>query len=219
MHYSGRPSRRSGRSSPLVADELNVKEVVFAESDASFGRWRAKPNFKVLGPRLGDRGQARSPPRSRRTTAPWPRSLARGETVTLTVDGTPIELAPDDVDLAQEVPRAGASRSDGGLTVALDLEVSDDLLREGLAREVVRAVQDARKAAGLDVSDRIDLAVSATGQDVAASIAAFRDYVAGETLAVALDVGTLDGDAFRHEVDIDGAAVAITLRKAAPPSA
>ena len=97
------------------------------------------------------------------------------------------------------------------------IEVSDDLLREGQAREVVRAVQDARRAAGLDVSDRIDLAVSATGV-VAGSIAAFRDYVAGETLAVALDVGTLDGDAYRHEVEIDGGAVAITLRKVAPRS-
>ena len=138
--------------------------------------------------------------------------------MTLTVEGQPIELTPDDVDLGQEVTEGWGVASDGGLTVALDLEVSDDLLREGQAREVVRAVQDARRAAGLDVSDRIDLAVSATG-DVAASIAAFRDYVAGETLAVALDVGTLDGDAFRHEVEIDGGAVAITLRKAAPPSA
>ena len=216
VHYPG-DHQALAAVLPLVADELNVKEVVFAESDASFGRWRAKPNYKVLGPRLGDlvKRVANALAADDGAVAS---SLARGETVTLTVDGRPIELAPDDVDLGQEVTEGWGVASDGGLTVALDLEVSDDLLREGRAREVVRAVQDARRAAGLDVSDRIDLAVSATG-DVAASIAAFRDYVAGETLAVALDVGTLDGDAFRHEVDIDGAAVAITLRKAAPPSA
>ncbi len=201
---------------PLVADELNVKAVVFAESDASFGRWRAKPNYKVLGPRLGDLVKRVAAALAGDDGA-VASSLARGETVTLTVDGQPIELTPDDVDLGQEVTEGWGVASDGGLTVALDLEVSDDLLREGQAREVVRAVQDARRAAGLDVSDRIDLAVSATG-DLAASIAAFRDYVAGETLAVALDVGTLDGDAFSHEVEIDGGAVAITLRKAAPTS-
>ena len=68
------------------------------------------------------------------------------------------------------------------------------------------------------MSDRIDLGVAATGV-VAASVDAFRDYVAGETLAVGLDVGTLEGDAFHHEVEIDGGTVAISLRKAAPPSA
>ncbi len=216
VHYPG-DHQALAAVLPLVADELNVKDIVFAESDASFGRWRAKPNYKVLGPRLGDlvKRVAAALAADDGTVAS---SLARGERVTLTVDGQPIELAPDEVDLGQEVTEGWGVASDGGLTVALDLEISDDLLREGRAREVVRAVQDARRAAGLDVSDRIDLAVSATG-DVAASIAAFRDYVAGETLAVALDVGTLDGDAFRHEVDIDGTAVSITLRKAEPPGA
>jgi isoleucyl-tRNA synthetase len=68
----------------------------------------------------------------------------------------------------------------------------------------------------LDVSDRIELAVAATG-DLNASLDAFREYVAGETLAITLDSGTLDGDAFRHDVDIDGAAVSISLRTAASP--
>jgi isoleucyl-tRNA synthetase len=82
----------------------------------------------------------------------------------------------------------------------------------------VRAVQDARRAAGLDVSDRIALAVAATG-NVAASLETFREYVAGETLAVSLDGGTLDGDAFHHRVDIDGETVSISLRRADTPSA
>ena len=216
VHYPG-DHRSLAAVLPLVADELNVKEVVFAESDASFGRWRAKPNYRVLGPRLGDlvKRVATALAADDGTIAS---SLARGEAVTLTVDGQPIELTPDDVDLVEDLTEGWGVASDGGLTVALDLEVSDDLLREGQAREVVRAVQDARRTAGLEVSDRIELAISATG-DVAASVTAFRDYVAGETLAVALDVGTLDGDAFRHEVEIDGGAVAITLRKAAPPIA
>ena len=193
VHYPG-DHQALASVLPLVAEELNVKEVVFAESDASFGRWRAKPNYKVLGPRLGDlvKRVAGALAADDGTVAS---ALARGETVTLIVDGQPIALTPDDVDLGQEVTEGWGVASDGGLTVALDLEVTDDLLREGQAREVVRAVQDARRAAGLDVSDRIELAVSATG-DVAASIAAFRDYVSGETLAVCPE----RGDARRRRV-------------------
>jgi isoleucyl-tRNA synthetase len=127
-------------------------------------------------------------------------------------------LTPDDVDLAQEVSEGWGVASDGGLTVALDLELTDELRREGQARELVRAIQDARKAAGLDVSDRIELGVSATG-DVAASFDAFRDYVVGETLAVHGADAPLDGEGFRHEVEIDGQTVGISLRKASTPSA
>jgi isoleucyl-tRNA synthetase len=102
--------------------------------------------------------------------------------------------------------------------VALDLELTDELHREGQARELVRAIQDARKASGLDVGDRIELGLSAT-VDVAAALDAFRDYVMGETLAVILVEGGLDAEAFRHEVEIDGQAVGISLRKASTPSA
>ena len=146
-------------------------------------------------------------------------ALARGDSVTLEVaGGPPVSLTPDDVDLAQEVSEGWGVASDGGLTVALDLELTDDLRREGRARELVRAIQDARKAAGLDVSDRIELGVSAMG-DVAASFDAFRDYVAGETLAIEAADAPLDGDAFRQDVDIDGQSVGISLRRTSSSSA
>ncbi len=217
VHYPG-DHEALGAVLPLVADELNVKRVVFAESDTSFGRWRAKPNYKVLGPTLGNRvkGLAVALTDDDGTVAS---ALARGEAVAVAVEGgSPVRLTPDDVDLVQEVTEGWGVASGDGLTVALDLELTDDLHREGLARELVRAVQDARRAAGLDVSDRIALAVQASG-DMAASLDAFHTYVAGETLAIALDRGTLHGDAFHHEVDIDGGTVSISLRRAETPSA
>ena len=165
-----------------------MKQVVFAESDSSFGRWRAKPNYKVLGPKLGGRVKDVAAALASDDGA-LAASLARGDGVTLEVRGGPaVSLTPDDVDLAQEVSEGWGVASDGGLTVALDLELTDSLRREGQARELVRAIQDARKAAGLDVSDRIALGVSATG-DVAASFDTFRDYVAGETLALESPTG------------------------------
>jgi isoleucyl-tRNA synthetase len=217
VHYPG-DHRALTPVLPLIADELNVKQVVFAESDASFGRWRAKPNYKVLGPKLGARVKDVAATLADDDGGLAAR-LAGGDTVTLEAgDGPSVTLTPDDVDLAQEVSEGWGVASDGGLTVALDLELTDELRREGQARELVRAIQDARKAAILDVSDRIELGVSATS-DVAASFDAFRDYVAGETLAVKVVDAPLDGDAFRLEVEIDGQSVGISLRKASTPSA
>ena len=78
-------------------------------------------------------------------------------------DGRRSSSTPDDVDLTQEVREGWGVASDGGITVALDLELTEELRREGLARELVRRVQDARKAADLDVSDRIELGVASGG--------------------------------------------------------
>jgi len=97
------------------------------------------------------------------------------------------------------------------VTVALDLDLTEELRLEGLAREVVRAVQDARKAAGLDVADRIDLGLRASG-DAARAIEAHRAWITGEVLAVSLGEPRADGH--RGRVEIDGAAVEIWLRRA-----
>jgi isoleucyl-tRNA synthetase len=217
VHYPG-DHRALAPVLPLIADELNVKSVVFAESDSSFGRWRAKPNYKVLGPKLGARVKDVAAALAKDDGA-VASTLAGGDDVILEIGGgSTVPLTPDDVDLAQEVSEGWGVASDAGLTVALDLELTDELRREGQARELVRAIQDARKAAGLDVSDRIELGVSATG-DVAASFDAFRDHVVGETLAVVVADAPLDGDAFRQDVDVDGQTVSISLRKASIPSA
>jgi isoleucyl-tRNA synthetase len=191
-----------------VADELNVKRVVFAESDESFGRWRAKPNFKALGPRLGEavKDVAAALAADAGDAA---QSLAHGESVTV----AGVSIGPDDVDLVQEVSTGWGVASEGGLTVALDLEITDELRREGLARDLVRAVQDARKAAGLNVSDRIVLVVEAEGE-LAQALTHHRDLVAGETLAVELIVGRGAEAAFRQDAEVEGSVVTIWLARA-----
>ena len=95
--------------------------------------------------------------------------------------------------------------------MALDLEVSPELKREGVARELIRIVQDARKAAGLEVTDRIALAIETTGE-AADAFDAHRDEIAAETLAVAIEHDGADG--FRQEATLDGTPVRVTLRKA-----
>jgi isoleucyl-tRNA synthetase len=197
---------------PIVAEELNVREVRFAESASGFGRWRAKPNFKALGPRLGPRVKdvAAALDADDGTLAT---ALASGHAVSVDVGGGAVNLAPDDVDLTQEVLAGWGVAGEGGVTVALDLDLDDSLLAEGRARELVRLVQDARKAAGLDVGDRIALGVTATGV-WGEAFAAQRDTIAAETLAVSASDAELGDATFRQEATLDDAAVVVTLRRA-----
>jgi len=200
----------------VVRDELNVKEIGFAGSIEELGRWHAKPNFKVLGPRLGPRVKevATALAGDDGTLAG---ALARGETVTVSTREGEVSLGADDVDLTQDVAEGYGVASNGDVTLALALEITPELRREGLARELVRMIQDARKAGDLDVSDRIDLGVQTAGA-LAEALAAHRDDIAGETLALSVSDVALSGG-YRQESEIDGIPVVITVRMALPPSA
>ncbi|HET9672735.1 MAG TPA: isoleucine--tRNA ligase, partial [Actinomycetota bacterium] len=192
-----------------IAEELNVKRVRLAEATETFGGWAAKPDFKVLGPRLGRRVQGVA-----RTLGADPdlaRRLGEGESVEVRPDDGPaVTIGPGDVQLSRDVRAGWGVATEGGLTVALELEITPELRLEGLAREVVRLVQDARKASGLEVTDRIVLGLEATG-DAASAIEAHRDTVAGETLAVEIHAAPVDDD--RHESRVDGDGVVVSLRR------
>jgi isoleucyl-tRNA synthetase len=195
----------------VIADELNVRSVRFAEME-TFGAWRVKPSYRLLGPRLGPRVNdlAAALARDDGTVAA---RLAAGETVEIEIgDGSPISISPDEVDLAQEVMEGWGVASEGGVTVALELEITPELRLEGLARELVRLLQDARKAAGLAVSDRIVAGVIAEGE-IAAALDAHRDEIAGEVLAVRLVSGSVENGTYRQVSDLDGAPVTIELAK------
>jgi isoleucyl-tRNA synthetase len=189
---------------------LNVKAVAFAESADRFGRWHAKPNFKTLGPKLGPgvKEVATALAADDGTVAG---ALAAGNSVTVRTPSAQVELSPDDVDLIQEVLEGWGVASDGGITVALDLELTNDLRQEGTAREIVRAVQEARRSAGLDVSDRIVLSLEAAGE-VAQALHTHAATITGETLAVELREEVGDDDA--QTVEIDGSVVRIGVRRA-----
>jgi len=201
----------------LVAAELNVKQVGFAEGEAGLVAFRLTPSFRVLGPRFGRDAQAvaaalrQAPPELAAALAP---RLRAGERVELDVAGLgTVQLGPDEVGVAEEPVTGWRVVREGATTVALDLEVSPELRREGLARDLVRAVQDLRKAAGLAVEDRIELAVKAEGE-VAAAVDAHRDYLLGETLATALHRAP-QGDGHDTRVELDGEPVRLWLRPVA----
>ena len=167
-----------------VASELNVRalEALSTVGDDLVDHV-VKPNFRTLGRRFGNRTQAVAAAITGTDPATLAAGLQDAGTASVLVDGNPVDISPDDVILTQ-TPRTGWSvANDGGETVALDLDVTPELRREGLAREVIRLVQDARKADGLEVSDRITLRWEAPDPELAAALTEHGQLIAGEVLA------------------------------------
>jgi isoleucyl-tRNA synthetase len=163
----------------IVADELNVDEIDTADELSEVIQFELVPNFRTLGPRLGERGQGLKAALAQLDGAAAAAALEAGESLTVTLGGEAVQLSPEDVTLRVRPQQGFAVSREGGEVVALDLALDDELRRRGLARDVVRLVQDLRKTSGLDVSDRIRLYV--TGLD---TLAASFDFMAGEVLAV-----------------------------------
>ena len=181
------------RVGELVRAELNVKELEFVTEEAELVAYRVKPNYRALGPRFG-KAMPQVAAAIEALDPDTAAAAAKGErAVGINVDGHEHRLDPDDIVLAME-PLAGYEvESAAGRAVALSLELDDALLREGLAREIVHAVQNARKQAGLEVTDRIALSLS--GDEALLDAArAHEDYLTGETLATSVTYDRAIGD-------------------------
>jgi isoleucyl-tRNA synthetase len=215
VHVPGDPSSLD-QVLPLVAEELNVKEVHFAGSADELARWRAKPNFRVLGPRLGRQVQevAAALGSDDGTLAA---RLARGESVELALASGPVTLAPPDVELVQQDREGWAMAADGPFAVALELALTEELRQEGLARELVHHLQALRRSAGLRLTDRIQVSVEAGPGSVAmAALRGQGSRIAGEVLATRVGAGPLEGGS-SERVTLDGSEVTIWLRPADAP--
>ena len=139
-----------------------------------------KPNFRALGPRFGkDMPQAKAAIESL-DAADVSKALDAGEEVGVSVDGKDHTLGPDDISLVMEPLEGYQVEAGAGHAVALALELDDELRAEGLGARIVHAVQNARKSAGLDVSDRIELRLGGDA-DLLAAARAHEPYISGET--------------------------------------
>jgi isoleucyl-tRNA synthetase len=182
-----------------IAAELNVAELeVLGGASGELVDYAVKPNFRALGRRFG----ARTPSVAAAiAAAPAPeiaRAVLSGGMVAVTPEGSadgPVQVGADDVVVTQ-TPRAGWAVATGaGETVAIDTAVSPELLREGIAREAIRLIQEARKQDGLDVSDRIWLRWSSAEPDVIAALTEHAALIAREVLAADYGPGTADTEA------------------------
>jgi isoleucyl-tRNA synthetase len=182
----------------LVRSELNVKELEFVSEEAELVRYEVKPNFRSLGPRFGKDMPRAAAAVEALDPGHVSEALAGARSLSLNVDGREHPLEPDDVTLVMQPLDGYEVEAEAGRAVALALELDDELRREGLAREVVHAVQAARKDAGLDVSDRISLALGGDAELVEAA-RAHEEYVAAETLATSVAYEAADGTAAKIE--------------------
>jgi isoleucyl-tRNA synthetase len=187
----------------LIVDELNVKRMEVATEAGELVSYRLLPVNQVLGPRLG-----RLFPMVRAALSALPdpaeaaAALEAGGSLTMEVDGRSIDLARDEV-LVQTEARAGmAVLSQGGVTVALDTEVTPELVQEGLARDVVRRIQTLRKEADFELDDRI-VTTYQTDEELGAIIAAWSAYISTETLSDQLLAGPPPEGAFRADYQVD----------------
>ena len=196
-----------------VASELNVLDMAsLSTGEGDLVDVAVKANFRSLGKRFGKQTQEVAGAIASTDAAALAAALRDGSaTVEVPGLGT-IELADEDV-IVTETPREGWSVASGeGETVALDLHLTPELISLGTAREAVRLIQEARKSAGLDISDRITLAWTSANDSIAASLREHGDLIAGEVLATQFAEGPIDTGAFTT-ID-DDLALEFSLRKA-----
>jgi isoleucyl-tRNA synthetase len=222
----GREREAIERLSDIVREELNVRRVRFVAAAEELGSYEVKANYRTLGPLFGkdmpqaaDAIAALDP--ARVAAAVRRRSDEHGDgngTIGISVAGRDHTLSAEDVILTMRAPEGYSVEREGAHAVALDLTIDDDLREEGRAREIVHAVQNARRTAGLQVEDRIELLLDGDPALVQAADA-HRDYIAGETLAVDLLIsedaalGTAEMD-HSERAEIDDLTLGIALRRA-----
>ncbi|MGI9175090.1 MAG: isoleucine--tRNA ligase [Rhodothermales bacterium] len=169
----------------IILDEVNVKSIEYVSGASDVVKRSAKPNFKRLGRRLGKQMKAVNAAVRDLDSDAIDRYLGEGG-LTLRIDGADVRLEGEDLEITGEGVAGWHVGQEGGVTVALDTEITDGLLREGLAREVVNRVQRLRKTADFDVTDRIALQYHATG-GLAEAIGKHAPWIRNETLALELE--------------------------------
>jgi isoleucyl-tRNA synthetase len=216
---AGRERAAIERLADVVREELNVRRVRFVAGAEELGRYEVKANYRRLGPLFGRDmplvAQAIAALDPAQVAAAL-RQDANGETgLGISVAGREHTLSAEDVILTMQAPEGYSVEREGAHAVALDLAIDDELRSEGRAREIVHAVQSARKNAGLAVEDRIELRLSGDPALLAAA-EAHREHLARETLAVELQFG--DGVPVamldhREQTEIEGLEIEIALRR------
>jgi len=174
-----------------ILEELNVKSIEFIARDAGLVRYRIKPNLPRIGKRYG-----KLIPLIRKELEDSDGSLiaaavANGDSFDISIESELISLEPEDVLVETSSAEGYSCGEDAGFLTALDTTLNDALISEGIARELIRTVQDARKQAGLDVSDRIILGISGS-EGVESALLQYRDYLMTETLAIKWQVNQVD---------------------------
>ncbi|MCU0497505.1 MAG: isoleucine--tRNA ligase [Anaerolineae bacterium] len=185
----------------LIKSELNVKLVEVLDGADEVVTYRLNPIPKFLGKKFGgDFAQVQKALREGEAAQvrEWALALRRGENIQVTLNGKTFEATPDEVEVLQDAAEGFAVISESGYLAALDTKLNEELILEGLAREVVRRIQSTRKDADFNIEDRIQVVYRAS-ERLAKAITGYAGYIQEETLAVSLEVGEVEDGFFRVE--------------------
>ena len=199
--------------SALAEDELNVKKVVFTDDARAFTTYNLKPQMRTLGPKYGKLLSRIGQHLKEMDGNDVVDAFNRGENVTFTLDGTEVTLSRDD-GLTEATQKPGfAAQMEGEVTVVLDCNLTPELIAEGYQREMVSKLQNMRKDAGFEVSDRIEVTYEA-GDELAAAIEAGRDFIMQSVLATSFARGAAPEGAVSQEWDLNGKKAVLSVRRA-----
>ncbi len=194
----------------LIMGEVNVKEIELITETAGLITKRIKPNFKTLGPKYGKQMKSISA-----LVASFSQEeiakVEASEGWVLEVDGESLPVTREDFEITSEDMPGWLVASEGKLTVALDVTVTEGLLREGIARELINRIQNIRKDSGFEVTDKIRVEIEDTDL-VRSAVGEFGDYIASQTLAAGVKLAAVPDGEFVHDTDIDdnGLKIAVT---------
>ena len=195
----------------LILSEVNIKELEFIEDTTGVITKRIKPNFKTLGPRYGKQMKQISAKVAAFSQADIAQ-LERTDSWTTEIDGVKIEATAADFDITSEDMPGWLVTTEGKLTVAMDITLTDELRKEGLARELVNRIQNIRKDSGFEVTDKIRVTFE-KNDALRAAVSAYRDYIASQVLAVEILETESLTDAATQELDLDDMTVKVLVKR------
>ena len=197
----------------IIGEEINVKDIRWVDDAFDYVSLTAKPDFKVAGPKFGPMvkqvAQALEKVDQQRIV-----DLQRNGSITVDVNGDSYEVTREDVDIRSHDREGYVAELEGGYAVVLATELSEELIAEGFARELVNKIQNMRKSAGFEVMDRVRVVVDSSSE-VSSAIDSFGDYIRKETLCDSLLTKVDGNDSYSHsqEWDINGQPATISLSK------
>ena len=195
----------------LILSEVNIKKLEFIEDTTGVITKRIKPNFKTLGPRYGKQMKQISALVAAFSQADIAQ-LERTDSWTTEIDGVKIEATAADFDITSEDMPGWLVTTEGKLTVAMDITLTDELRKEGLARELVNRIQNIRKDSGFEVTDKIRVTFE-KNDALRAAVSAYRDYIATQVLAVEILETESLTDAATQELDLDDMTVKVLVKR------
>jgi isoleucyl-tRNA synthetase len=198
------------RMQDIILDEINVKEIEYVNDASGIVRKKAKGNFKAIGPKFGKSVQQVSA-RIKDMTGAEIATMEQNGSVMLTSGDSAWTIAVEDVEIMREDIQGMLVETDGGLMVALDTTLDDALVAEGAARELVNRIQNMRKDAGFEITDRIAIVYQA-GAALLDRLASQERYIVTETLAESWTAGSPAGD-HMETLELNGESITIAITR------